>query len=216
MVKVVKEYDERRNEIIEVATGLFLEKGYESCSVNDILNAIGIAKGTFYYYFKSKEAVLNAGVEQLSEMIFMKVQEIAKDKTCPHIDRMVRIMMAIKLNDKSAEVLIQEMHKINNALLHQKTLVSILKILTPIFTEIIEDGNREGLFNCPYPEQCVQILLSSSLTLLDEGIFNFDREKEKLILRAIFFSMEKMLGLNNDELSSKMIAFYDNEGNDLQ
>jgi len=55
MMRIVKEYDERRNEIIDTAKKLFITKGYNKSSVNDILNEIGIAKGTFYYYFASKE-----------------------------------------------------------------------------------------------------------------------------------------------------------------
>lgn len=208
-MRVVKEYDERRNEIIQTAINLFIEKGYDACSVNDILKAVGIAKGTFYYYFKSKEDVLDAGVEQLSETVFARVKEIAKDKQSSPVDRMIKIMMAIRLDDKSADILIEEMHKVNNALLHQKTLVSILNMLTPVFTDIVEEGNKSGIFNCPYPEQCMQILLSSALTLLDDGIFNFDREKEKLIFQALFFTTEKILGVSNNEISSKLAAIYE-------
>lgn len=208
-MRVVKEYDERRNEIIQTAINLFIEKGYDACSVNDILKAVGIAKGTFYYYFKSKEDVLDAGVEQLSETVFARVKEIAKDKQSSPVDRMIKIMMAIRLDDKSADILIEEMHKVNNALLHQKTLVSILNMLTPVFADIVEEGNKSGIFNCPYPEQCMQILLSSALTLLDDGIFNFDREKEKLIFQALFFTTEKILGVSNNEISSKLAAIYE-------
>ncbi len=208
-MRVVKEYDERRNEIIQTAINLFIEKGYDACSVNDILKAVGIAKGTFYYYFKSKEDVLDAGVEQLSETVFARVKEISKDKQSSPIDRMVKIMMAIRLNDKSAVILMEEMHKVNNALLHQKTLVSILNMLTPVFTDIIEEGNKTGIFNCPYPEQCMQILLSSALTLLDDGIFNFDKEKEQLIFQALFFTIEKILGVSDNEISSKLAAIYE-------
>lgn len=121
---------------------------------------------------------------------------------------MVQLMMVMKLKDKSSEVLIQEMHKMKNVLLHQKTLVSILNTLTPIFTEIVEEGNQEGLFHCAYPEQCIQILLSSALTLLDDGIFHFDKEKEMLIIQAIFFSMEKILGVKENMLSSQMLTLY--------
>lgn len=80
MARIVKEHDERRNEIIRTAAVLFSQKGYEKYSVNDIRNAIGIAKGTFYYYFKSKEDVLDAAVEQISEQVLMQVQKIAAKK----------------------------------------------------------------------------------------------------------------------------------------
>ena len=59
-MRTVKEHDARKNEIIDTAAALFTDKGYDQCSINDILNSIGIAKGTFYHYFKSKEDVLDA------------------------------------------------------------------------------------------------------------------------------------------------------------
>ncbi len=58
-MRIVKEYEERRKEILETAERLFLTKGYTKTTVNDILKEIGIAKGTFYHYFKSKEEVMD-------------------------------------------------------------------------------------------------------------------------------------------------------------
>ena len=54
-MRVVKEAEERKNEILDVAERLFGEKGFDNTSTNDILEEIGIARGTLYYHFKSKE-----------------------------------------------------------------------------------------------------------------------------------------------------------------
>ena len=51
MARVTKEYRERKNEILDAAQELFLTQGYEKISVDNIIKKIGIAKGTFYYYF---------------------------------------------------------------------------------------------------------------------------------------------------------------------
>ena len=59
-MKTVKDGKERRQELLETARRLFITKGYEKTSVNDILKEVGIAKGTFYYYFSSKEDMLEA------------------------------------------------------------------------------------------------------------------------------------------------------------
>lgn len=111
MARIVKEHDERRNEIIRTAAVLFSQKGYEKCSVNDILNAIGIAKGTFYYYFKSKEDVLDAAVEQISEQVLMQVQKIAAKKELSPVDRIIQVLLAVRVTGPTEEALIQEMHK---------------------------------------------------------------------------------------------------------
>lgn len=75
-MRIVKEYEERRKEILETAERLFLKKGYTKTTVNDILKEIGIAKGTFYHYFKSKEEVMD-------EIIMRIIKEdVTKAKSC--------------------------------------------------------------------------------------------------------------------------------------
>lgn len=54
MTRTAKDSDERRSELIATAQQLFYSKGYESTSVSDIVKAVGVAQGTFYYYFDSK------------------------------------------------------------------------------------------------------------------------------------------------------------------
>ena len=57
-MRISKDYDVRKNEILDMAQKLFFEMGYEQTSVSNIIDAVGVAKGTFYYYFKSKEELL--------------------------------------------------------------------------------------------------------------------------------------------------------------
>lgn len=203
-MRVVKEHDERRNEIINTAAVLFMEKGYDRCSINDILNKIGIAKGTFYHYFKSKEDVLDAAVDKMSEQIFAQVQEISRKKEIPPADRIIKILLATRAQDQAGEALVEEMHKSSNALLHQKTLVSIITMLTPIFTDIVEEGNAAGIFHCAYPAQSAQILLAATLTLLDDGIFQIDKTEAARIFEALIAAMEKMLGVADGAFFEKM------------
>ena len=59
-----KKPEVRRQELIDVASALFAEKGYEAVSVRDILNVVNGAPGMFYYYFKSKQDIYIAAQEQ--------------------------------------------------------------------------------------------------------------------------------------------------------
>ena len=60
MVRTTKDPEERRVEIIDAALTLFRRKGFDQTLVSDIVKELGVAQGTFYYYFKSKEEVLDA------------------------------------------------------------------------------------------------------------------------------------------------------------
>ena len=52
--------EKRRSELLDLARAVFLEKGFEAATVNDILAAAALSKGGFYHHFKSKDEVLNA------------------------------------------------------------------------------------------------------------------------------------------------------------
>jgi len=60
MPRIVKSPDERRSELVAAAQQLFYTKCHERTTVSDIVKAVGIAQGTFYYYFGSKQAILES------------------------------------------------------------------------------------------------------------------------------------------------------------
>ena len=59
--------DERKTEILQVSEKLFLTKGYEATSIQDILDVLHSSKGGFYHHFVSKDAVLNTLCVQHAE-----------------------------------------------------------------------------------------------------------------------------------------------------
>ena len=58
-----------RDRILKAAFGLFLQIGYENTSVQAIIDAVGIAKGTYYHHFKGKEEMLVVMIEQMSRRV---------------------------------------------------------------------------------------------------------------------------------------------------
>ena len=67
MTRIVKDAAVRRTEILDTAQYLCYSKGYERTSVQDIIDEIGIAKGTFYHYFRSKQDLLDALVDRIAD-----------------------------------------------------------------------------------------------------------------------------------------------------
>src|SRR5690606_25914476 len=155
---------------------------------------IGIAKGTFYYYFKSKEDVMDAIVDRFIETGVRAAENIAQDSTLKASEKIFQIIMAQNPDDSGKGKMIEELHRVNNAEMHQKSLVETILKLTPILTEVIEQGIDEGTFNTPYPKETVEVLLVSSGFLFDEGIFQW--EASELIQKAIAFTyiLETTLG----------------------
>ena len=68
-MRVVKEPDERKQEILEAALRVFARKGYDKTSISDIAGEIGISQGLCYRYFPSKEVIYDVALDMYAEYI---------------------------------------------------------------------------------------------------------------------------------------------------
>lgn len=197
-MRITKDYDERRTEILDVAEKLFFTKGYAKSTVNDILNEVGIAKGTFYYYFKSKEEVMDAIILRYNDMIVKKAEEVlAKD--LPPKEKLLNTFMAMSIGNQIDSRMLDELHKTENSLLHQKILYQMVTALSPILAKVIEEGIAKKAWNCKYPLEYMQIFLTAALTLTDEGIFDFDADKQMKVVFALITMLEKILEVPDNQ-----------------
>lgn len=200
-MRISKKPDERKNEILDAAEMLFGTKGYSKTTINDILNEVGIAKGTFYYYFQSKEEVMDAIVGRYIEAGVEAAKAVVTAPGLTAHEKLLGILMAQKPDTGRKEQMIDQLHQINNAEMHQKSLVETILQLTPVLTEVIEQGIEEGVFQTAYPRETIEFLLVSSQFLFDEGIFEWEPH-ERLQKAAAFTSiMEKTLGAEEGSFS---------------
>ncbi|MED1408465.1 MULTISPECIES: TetR/AcrR family transcriptional regulator [Bacillus] len=194
-MRIVKEYEERRNEILETAEKLFVTKGYTKTTVNDILKEIGIAKGTFYYYFKSKEEVMDEIIMRIIKADVTKAKAIASNPNIPVLDKLFQILM--EQSPKSGDIkekMIEQFHQPNNAEMHQKSLVQSIIHLSPVLTEVLKQGIDEKIFSTPYPQETIELLISSAQVIFDDGLFQWKPEEMLRRAEAYIKMMEASVG----------------------
>lgn len=197
-MRVIKEYDERKKEVLDTAERLFRIKGYDKCTIMDIIKEVGIAKGTFYHYFKSKEEVLDAIVLRYVDIVRNNAEEILLIENINPVEKLMRAFMAMQVTNQIDKDLLDNMHRVENALLHQKALNQLVTTMTPILVKVIEEGIEEKVWSCKYPLEYMQIFLVASLTLTDEGIFELDSDSQMSVMAAMISMLEKMLNVPED------------------
>lgn len=195
-MRTVKEADVRKNEIVKAAAMLFAEKGFDNTSVTDIMSAVGIAKGTLYHHFKSKEEIMDALVKQQTSCVLSAARKAAADKSIPVKERLIRTIQTLHVETAQTEgaEMIQQLHKPQNALMHQKTKQILFQSVPQIMSGIIEDGIAQGIFATPYPLECMEIALCYLDSMLDDNIFELEEEQRPDKIRAFVFSIERLLG----------------------
>ena len=195
---MAKTKEERRNEIIETAGKLFEEKGYEQTQVQDIVNEIGVAKGLFYYYFKSKDEVMEELADRYADAIIDAVNKLI-DKDIATFDKINRIFQIFIDSAEKKYGIFMGILNVKNGITHERIFFNVGKKMVPLVTELILSGNDNGECNCSDPNFITEFLVSGLFNIMnqispDEKI---DYLKEKLptiktmILKLYNFAEQK-------------------------
>lgn len=195
---MAKTKEERRKEIIETAGKLFEEKGYEQTQVQDIVNEIGVAKGLFYYYFKSKDEVMEELADRYADAIIDDVHKLI-DKDISTFDKINRIFQIFIDSAEKKSGIFMGILNVKNGITHERIFFNVGKKMVPLVTELILSGNDNGECNCSDPKFITEFLVSGLFNILnqispDEKI---DYLKEKLptiktmILKLYNFAEQK-------------------------
>lgn len=211
-MRVVKEAEERKNEILDAAEELFGEKGFEGTSTKDILEKVGIARGTLYYHFKSKEAIMDALIERYSTRILSAARVIAADKSIPISERIIGVVMALNVSGESGQEIKDHIHKPQNALMHQKIEKVIISNVPKILTEIIREGIELGLFNTPFPYECMEMVVIYLNTVFDDDMVEMTDEERVTRVHAFVFNLERLLGAERGSLMYVLQLFASKDG----
>ncbi len=203
-------YNERKNEILDATENLFFSKGFQKTTIRDILEAVGIAKGTFYHYFDSKEEVLDLIVLRIVNDGVMKAKAIINNNNLSIHEKLLKIFMAQKPNTDTKRKMITQLHEVDNAQMHEKSLTETVKRLTPVLVELIKEGKTKGLFDTLYPKQTIEFLLVSSIYMFDEGLFNLSEDEVIQQIKGFIHIMEVTLGAEKGSLSY-MTKVFENE-----
>ena len=202
-MRIVKEAQERKNEILDVAERLFCSKGFDNTSTNDILNEIGIARGTLYYQFKSKEDILDAMIERLTNQIVAKAATIALDNSIPVLERLTRTILSLNVDNELGDMIMEQVHRPQNALLHQKLEKRLLGQVNKLITTIAEDGIRQGIMHTEYPAEAIEMIMTYSYIAFD-SMNEYTKEEELRKIMGFVYHSERVLGMEKGSLLEAM------------
>jgi AcrR family transcriptional regulator len=174
-VRISKEYDERLKELLEAAQELFFQKGYHHVSIKDIIDKVGVAKGTFYHYFKSKEDLLDRLVEQFSKNALARVTRALDEARDLNVLEKLNVFF-IATRDAKAEskelmlLLMKVMYTDRNLLFRHKVFKRNIKLMAPVFSSIIRQGMDEGVFNPMDADETAQLIFSMGINMNEEVV----------------------------------------------
>ena len=182
----MKKGERTKCELTDIAYRLFTANGYENTSVDEIIRQAGIAKGTFYYHYDSKDQILEDVIATMIESEAETAKQIV-ESDIPVPQKIVGVITSIKPAKTEQPIKDALLHP-ENALMHDKTRKKLIEVMTPLLCEVVKEGVKEGIFVCNNIPERVRMLLVISNDTFNEGTFT----KRDI---AVFVDMtEKLLG----------------------
>ena len=182
----MKKGERRKQELLQIAYRMFISRGYENTSVDEIIAEADIAKGTYYYYFETKEQMLE---EVIGMMIDQEMEAAGRilQAEIPVPQKIIGMISSLRPTQEESPIEGALMQP-ENIVMHEKIRKKIVEMAVPLLSKVVEEGIGQGIFACDNIAERVRMLLVISSSTFDEGCFT-ERDIE------VFIDMtEKLLG----------------------
>ncbi|MBS7368781.1 MAG: TetR/AcrR family transcriptional regulator [Oscillospiraceae bacterium] len=159
--------------ILDAAKELMCSKdSVADITVDMIAKQAGIGKGSIYYYFISKEEIIDAVIDQCySVAIEDFIAEIKSHKnSLEKLKLLFQSILSSELKDKSRNV-IRELHLQNDIVTNYKLMMASIKVISPIVTELLVEGTEKGELHAEFPEESSRMIIAMLTFLLDNYFF---------------------------------------------
>lgn len=206
--------EQTKEQILSVSAKLFIEKGYDKTSIQDIIAVLGMSKGAIYHHFKSKEEILDAVIERRATGASEMFNDlIAKTKASNAKEKLVLILERL-ISD-------EEVHSIDKVLSAQiknpQFVVTGIKdcvfIDAPKIAKIMMQGKEDGSITTDFPNECAEVFMLLINIWVNPVIFERNISETVSRLKALQ-QMMKQLGADivSDKLIEKVVDSYSKMG----
>lgn len=187
----------KSEKILDALQQLLEEKNIQHISVSDIAAKAGIGKGSIYYYYSSKDAIVDALIKRSYKKPLQTAKALA---TQTNISSFTRMAMLFQACQSSSAIFLRQKHNASAsaqdlAFLHQKYLNYVVSELKPALTEIISQGIACGEIHFDYPAALAEIVLIVLAVKLDNSLVTSTPEEVSDTLNGLISLLEKGTGV---------------------
>lgn len=169
---------------MEVARHLFEIKGYEQTAVDDIIREADIAKGTFYYYFKTKKDILIALVDSMVAAIEDHFKNLLHNEQLTAIEKLKVMLRGSEKNEIINPKVMESVHLVENREMQEALNIRLVETIAPLITAVLHQGYTEKIFKRKAETAELQIVLVGAQFILDSGLFTLSVEARQSYLKA--------------------------------
>jgi AcrR family transcriptional regulator len=189
--------ESRREALVDAAFGVFMDEGVAASSVDDIVEAAGVAKGTFYLYFKTKDDAVNAVAERVVDGVAEIVETAAATPGLSPVERLLTLGRSVgQVGTQPHErELLDVFHRPANRAIHDRLAERIVARVAATVESIVADGIASGQFERQDPHLAAGFVLATFASLHElvgsgASVERVASELNAFILRGLGYERE--------------------------
>lgn len=202
--------EETRELILNVSTKLFFEKGYDETSLQDIIDGLGgMTKGAIYHHFRSKEDILIAVVERMSEENSRAMAKIRDDEVLNGRQKIEKMFTDSLINPKQREMFTVTPDLLDNPRLLAYDMKMVAYTVVPDYVlPVIKQAVEDGSIQTKYPEELADVIMFLADIWMNPLIFRMtDQQLANRILLINEMLKPFHIELFNEELITLMQTY---------
>ena len=184
-MRITKEPEERKQEILDTAMRLFYEKGYEKTSIADIAKAIGVAQGLCYRYFPSKEALFDSAIEQYAEELVSRFSVPLGHEQMTLKEFIETMPIMVETEDSNYY---KTLHVVENKKFHDQLTLKVCEKLSGIVAKVLEHAKEKGEISIDDTRSAALFCVYGQIGILFNKEYTAE-EKEKYIRNFLIYAL---------------------------
>lgn len=192
--------------ILDIATKLFLQKGYDNTSLQDIINESKLSKGAIYHHFKSKEEIFESICDRIGQENIAILSKVRDSKNLSGYEKLKSIFRTAFLNPNQGLMLTLSPDLLDNPRFLAMQIRQIYELVVPKFIQpILQEGIKDGSIETEHPRELAEAIMTLSNVWLNPLVRQTDIDGMK---RRIVIFNQLLSSVDIELLDEEMIAGY--------
>lgn len=201
MSRTVKTADERKKDIIKTAEKLFIEDGFNNVTTSAIAKKTGVAKGTLFYHFETKDNLADAVIKCQLAPLKETYKQVNDKKNWSALQKMAWFFLS-ELDDSLQHVSsFNYLKNDDNAILRQKLRVQMTTDFVPFIENWLTQGIEEGTFQAKDPHLMAEFIFTSFHSWVENSLFGDDLKTRTHRIHYVLPLYNQMLHLPQNTFS---------------
>ena len=146
-------------------------------------------------------------IDRMIGRMLAKAKSLVRQKEIPVLQRLTLAIRAVQISDSWGDALMEQIHRPQNALMHQKMQERLLAGMNPLLTELLEEGVVGGICHTDYPAEVAEMTFLYAAIAFDDHAALSEEERQRK-MEAFIYNLERLLRMEQGSMMEAVLPLF--------